>query len=57
MASDDTIQCSNEDLEPFLRNTFSIQLGNATTNMTGGTDVGIVSQLLPINDNVRNSSK
>ena len=40
-----SLHCSDEDLEPFLRNTFSIQLGNSTMDSTAPTDVKLVSQL------------
>ena len=42
VARDDQTQCSDEDLEPLIRNTFSIQLGNATVDRSTTTDVGIV---------------
>ena len=38
-----SLPCSDEDLEPFLRNTFSIQLGNNSVNRTAATDVKLVS--------------
>ena len=41
--ANDSIQCSDTDLEPFVRNTFAIQLGNSTVDTTDSTDVGIVS--------------
>ena len=41
--SDDDIQCSDEDLEPLIRNALSIQLGNTTMNTSVPTDVGMVS--------------
>ena len=43
MANDTSIQCSDADLEPFIRNTFVVQLGNSTTETAESTDVGIVS--------------
>lgn len=45
VANDSQIQCSDKYLEPFIRNTFSIQLGNATLDTSTTTDVGIVSLL------------
>ena len=41
--ANDSIQCSDADLEPFIRNTFAIQLGNSTVDTSHSTDVGIVS--------------
>ena len=41
--ANDSIECSDKDLEPFIRNTFSVQLGNSTTDTSDATDVGIVS--------------
>ena len=41
MASD-SIECSDEDLEPLIRNTFAVQLGNSSTDTSESTDVGIV---------------
>ena len=41
--ANDSIQCSDADLEPFIRNTFAVQLGNSTTDTSNSTDVGIVS--------------
>ena len=40
VASNDTIQCSDADLEPFIRRTFSIQIGNSSASQT---NVGLVS--------------
>ena len=40
--ANDEIKCSDADLEPFIRNTFSIQIGNATVDASDSTDVGIV---------------
>ena len=44
-ADSSSLPCSDEDLEPFLRNTFSIQLGNNSVDRTAATDVKLVSQL------------
>ena len=41
--TNDEIKCSDVDLEPFIRNTFAIQIGNATVDTSDSTDVGIVS--------------
>ena len=43
MANDTSIQCSDTDLEPLIRNTFVVQVGNSTTETAESTDVGIVS--------------
>ena len=41
VASDDSIRCTSEDLEPFIRRTLSIQIDNSSASQT---DVGLVSQ-------------
>lgn len=42
--ADDQIMCSNSDIEPFIRNTFSIQIGNGSFDASADTNVAIVSQ-------------
>lgn len=41
--ANDGVQCSDADLEPFMRNTLALQLGNSTIDTADSTDVGIVS--------------
>ena len=46
VAGDNQIRCSDIDLEPFMRNTFSLQLGNSTLDTSAETNVGLVSLAL-----------